>query len=109
MRNHIVDAPIAAFMVVYEDFERYYSQGIYEWDGVSPRVQGMHAVCLIGYVTSGPTRYWIGKNSWGDQWGEDGFFRIAFGECTIDDACWWMIAPSFNASSLARADEESGL
>ena len=29
--------------------------------------------------------YWIAQNPWGKEWGEDGYFRIAFGECGIQD------------------------
>ena len=31
-----------------------------------------HVVQLIGYTSE----YWIVKNSWGADWGEDGFIRI---------------------------------
>jgi C1A family cysteine protease len=34
-----------------------------------------HAVLVVGYT---PT-YWILKNSWGPQWGENGYFRIKRG------------------------------
>lgn len=31
-----------------------------------------HAVQLVGYEDG----YWIVRNSWGEQWGEDGYFRL---------------------------------
>lgn len=36
-----------------------------------------HAVRIIGWGDG----YWICANSFGKDWGENGFFRIAFGEC----------------------------
>jgi C1A family cysteine protease len=35
-----------------------------------------HAVQLVGYNDS----YWIVRNSWGELWGEKGYFRVARGE-----------------------------
>jgi len=83
--------PILAQMDVYDDFE-HYTGGIYKytWDE-DGYVNGYHAVCIVGYDTSGYTDYWICKNSWGTDWGENGFFKIKMGECRIETtACYWM-------------------
>lgn len=77
LANH---GPVIVTMVVYEDFYSY-TGGVYRntwgWFG------GFHAVTLVGYNEA--EGYWIGKNSWGTEWGEQGWFRIAYGEVTVDD------------------------
>jgi len=72
--------PFEATMAVYDDFFSY-SGGIYHhtWGNLA----GYHAVTIVGYDDNGS--YWIVKNSWDTGWGEDGWFRIAYGECGIDD------------------------
>jgi C1A family cysteine protease len=35
-----------------------------------------HAVTVVGYNTTGTTRYWIVKNSWGKHWGQEGYFYL---------------------------------
>jgi hypothetical protein len=45
--------------------------------------RGLHATLIVGYDDT--QNCWISKNSWGRSWGDNGFFRIAYGEVKIDD------------------------
>ena len=77
------NGPLLGRMEVYQDF-RDYTGGIYRYV-LGPKVGG-HAIAIVGYDDD--EDYWIGKNSWGTGWGEDGWFRIAYGEVGIDNyAC----------------------
>jgi hypothetical protein len=73
--------PLCAVFHLYFDFFNYRA-GVYSH--VSGFEAGYHCAEVIGY--SDPDGCWICKNSWGDTWGEGGFFRIAYGQCGIDDA-----------------------
>ena len=42
-----------------------------------------HVVTLAGYSDSGG--YWILKNSWGSSWNGDGYFKVDYGKCGMDD------------------------
>ena len=76
------NGPVHTHFEVYDDFFSY-SGGIYKH--VSGGLAGWHAVPIIGWGVEDGTNYWIVQNSWGDSWGEKGFFRIAEGECSIDE------------------------
>ena len=39
-------------------------------------------ICVVGYDDA--QQCWICKNSWDTTWGDDGWFRIGYGECGID-------------------------
>jgi C1A family cysteine protease len=73
--------PVMVGFIVYSDFF-YYKSGIYRH--ITGLAEGGHAVAIVGYDDT--ERCWIVKNSWGPNWGENGFFRIAAGtnECEIE-------------------------
>jgi hypothetical protein len=72
--------PVIASFDVYDDFYTYMG-GIYryEWG----ELLGSHAVAVVGYNDA--EGYWLVKNSWSTDWGENGWFRIAYGEAWFDD------------------------
>lgn len=78
--------PMASGMKVYPNFYTFDAKNeIYHWDGIGPRVGG-HAVELVGWGEEDGVPYWIIKNSWGTNWGDNGYFRMRRGtnECGIE-------------------------
>lgn len=81
-RTVAFNGPVIAGMRVFEDLP-YYSSGVYRH--VAGDELALHAVCVVGYDDA-DGGHWIVKNSWGQDWGEQGFARIAYGECGLDSA-----------------------
>lgn len=92
----VTGGPLSVSFEVYDDF-MLYKTGVYFHTGVSsPMGPGSfqpleitnHAVLLVGYGSEpvSGVDFWIVKNSWGEGWGEGGYFRIRRGvdECAIE-------------------------
>merc|ERR1719379_1508413 len=80
IRELLTSGPLVASFEPKPDL-MYYGGGIYvsvpnqrtEWEKVD------HAVLLVGFGEEKGQKYWILQNSWGPDWGEQGFFRMARG------------------------------
>jgi cathepsin C len=71
----------------------YYSKGIFHSDAkktegtyeknVKPWEFTNHAIVCLGWgeetVDDNVVKYWILKNSWGESWGENGYFKLTKG------------------------------
>lgn len=53
-----------------------------------------HVVVIVGYNTAARPRYWIVRNSWGENWGENGHFRVKIGKnvCGIGNEPGYIMA-----------------
>jgi len=88
MQEVFANGPVEVTFLVYADLLSYKS-GVYV--PTSSDEQGYHAVELLGWGAdeNTGTPYWLLANSWGEQWGESGYFRMYRGygsDCFLTNA-----------------------
>lgn len=70
-----VMGPVAASIQATEELQ-FYSGGILLDEKCDINVKDLnHGVLVVGYGTENGKDYWIVKNSWGSNWGENGYYR----------------------------------
>lgn len=81
MKQALQDGPISCGVSVTDNFLAYkpenFAGGIYsEHTGILQRIN--HEISVVGYSKDAETgdEYWIGRNSWGNYWGNFGFFYM---------------------------------
>jgi hypothetical protein len=76
--------PITCAIDVYLDFKLWKAgDPPYRHTNHSQDLLGGHGLLIVGYNDAKES--WIVKNSWGSDWGDDGYIEIAYGEVRIDD------------------------
>lgn len=75
----VTNGPVPTYFIVYKDFQ-YYENGVYQhkWG----KFQAPHYITIIGYDDK--LGCWLCKNSWGTNWGDNGWFKVKYGECGIE-------------------------
>ena len=93
MREIVQNGPVVAQITPFTDLLAY-KEGLYHRTGDSFKFNGQHIVKLIGWSKSmdGSTE-WIMENSWGADWGENGYARVisSKGDLNLDQ---YAIAPT---------------
>ncbi|KAM7269358.1 hypothetical protein ACFE04_024855 [Oxalis oulophora] len=70
----VANQPVAVAIDAGGENSQFYSEGVF--NGVCG-TQLNHGVTVVGYgKTQSGSKYWIVRNSWGDDWGEKGYIRI---------------------------------
>ena len=75
MKSALMQQPLAASVQADQPVFRYYAQGVIDTPDCGTVLD--HAILVVGYGKEMGMEYWLVKNSWGTQWGEDGYVRIA--------------------------------
>lgn len=79
VKQHLFSyGPVAAAVLVHTDFF-HYTGGVYQ---PTATPDGGHCVALVGWDDHAAC--WIAKNSWGTDWGERGYCRIAYGASLVE-------------------------
>jgi len=93
MNELFARGPISCTIAVTEAFENYQGGVFVDTTGAKSLD---HEISVVGWGIDQGTKYWIGRNSWGNYWGETGWFRIVRGvdNLGIESNCVWAVPSS---------------
>ncbi|KAK4268180.1 hypothetical protein QN277_024868 [Acacia crassicarpa] len=73
LQNAVANHPVSVAIETSGSDFQFYQSGIFTG---SCGTKLDHGVTVVGYGVSDDTEYWLVKNSWGIEWGEEGYIRI---------------------------------
>ena len=94
LRKAVTQMPVSVAIEADTATFQFYKSGILDSTKCGTTLD--HGVVVVGFGEDNGQEYWTVKNSWGSDWGEDGYIRIARSDST-DDAgvCGIAMQPSF--------------
>jgi len=95
MKKLIENAPTVGVMAVHQSF-LHYKGGIYSPLGRQDPIIGYHCIAIVGYDER--NNAWLLRNSWGINWGMDGYCWIKYGTSEIDEVMY-VITPQEKTDS----------
>ena len=83
--------PVVFGFAVYESFNKIGKNGMMPIPKKTEKMQGGHAVVLMGYDDA--KKVFIVRNSWGNRWGDKGYFYMPYAFAVDSDYCadFWVI------------------
>ena len=85
--------PVVTAHFVSEPF-KFYESGVFDGDGCEDGSLDYvnHASVIVGYDLEAPVPYFKMRNSWADDWGENGYYRMKIGELSKQNSGICLIA-----------------
>lgn len=97
------NGPLVTTIMVFEDFMSY-SSGVYKH--TTGKYLGGHAISIIGYDDA--TQSFLIRNSWGPEWGENGFGRVSYTDRSgVGSQTWAFQIPATNGSVFVASPRDA--
>jgi C1A family cysteine protease len=102
VKQALQNGPLVTTIMVYEDFMSY-SSGVYKH--TTGKFLGGHAISIIGYDDT--TQSFIIRNSWGPEWGENGFGHISYADQSgVGAQTWAFNIPAASGSVFIQSPHD---
>lgn len=75
------NGPVTGGMLTYDDM--YLFEGGFYVPGRYARAADRHSIIIVGYGVNLGRKYFVIQNSWGTEWGENGYFKLYADLCDI--------------------------
>lgn len=92
LKQAVAHQPIATAIQANQRAFQLYGGGVFTDDCGT---QLDHGVLIAGYGRENHTDYWLIKNSWGSEWGDEGYIKLERGRGDGPGKCGLAIGPSF--------------
>lgn len=80
LMSAVAQQPVSVAINAIQASFQFYSSGVYDDPSCPSSMQDLdHAVLAVGYDTENGKDYWLVKNSWSTQWGDNGYIKMARG------------------------------
>ncbi|XP_047044157.1 vignain-like [Lolium rigidum] len=101
LQKAVANQPVSVAIDASSNDFKFYSEGVFS---VGCGTDLDHGVAAVGYgTTRDKTKYWIVKNSWGENWGEKGYIRMQRGVSQAEGLCGIAMQASYPTKSAPHA------
>ena len=84
LKNAVANQPVSVAIDASGSDFQFYKSGVFTG---SCGTELDHGVTAVGYGVSDGTKYWLVKNSWGAEWGEEGYIRMQRDVAAAEGLC----------------------